>query len=85
MSKKSAVVSREESQLDPYPYVYMKNDGSCRELLDEEKRYLEEEFYPADGDRPYIKFRKSSRTPDGHLSGFIKRSICNKKWWQIWK
>ena len=56
-----------------FPYVYVNNDGSARELTAEEQEYLRTEFHPADGGRPYIKLRYGSRTPDGRLRGFLRR------------
>lgn len=92
---KFAVVNRDEAKQKSYPYVYVKNDGSFRELHKEEKEYLEEKFYPADGDRPYIKSGYYSKTPDGDLSGFLRRSklpkdikpgevALSKPWWKLW-
>jgi hypothetical protein len=69
-----AVVSRNESLKDPYPYVYVNDDGSWRELQDYEKSYLEERFHPCDGARPYVKFRFYSKTAEGRLCGFLRRS-----------
>ena len=94
-SNKFAVVNRDEAEQNPYPYVYIKNDGSYRELHEEEKEYLEEEFHPADGDRPYVKSGYYSKTPDGDLSGFLQRSKLpkdmkigdvapSKPWWKLW-
>jgi len=56
-----------------FPYVYVNDDGSARELTAEEQQYLRTEFHPADGGRPYVKSRYGSRTPDGRLSGFLPR------------
>ena len=74
MTKKYAVVSWGEAQAIPYPYVYVKEDGTFRELDAQERQYLEQEFSPFDGARPYVKFRFSSRTPNGYLHGFLHRS-----------
>ena len=93
---KFAVVDEKEAKLDPYPYVHVEDDGSFRELYDHEKKYLEEKFYPTDGNRPYVKLRYKSKTPDGRLRGFCSRKKLPKglvsgekpiprKWWQIWK
>ncbi|WP_459211402.1 hypothetical protein [Aquimarina rhabdastrellae] len=62
-----------------FEYVYVENDGSVRELLREEREYLEEEFEPADGARPYVKSRYKSKTPDGKIGGFIARNRVPKK------
>jgi hypothetical protein len=56
-----------------FEYVYVNQDGSVRELSPNEQAYLEEEFSPFDGARPYIK--SSYESPDGwgSMSGFIPR------------
>ena len=56
-----------------FEYVYVKDDGSVRELDKSEEVYLREEFHPNDGARPYIKFSYKELTPDGKISGFIAR------------
>lgn len=61
-----------------FEYVHVEEDGSVRELTREEKGYLKEEFAPSDGARPYIKFRYSSKTPDGKLWGFLARKKVPK-------
>jgi hypothetical protein len=58
----------------PFPYVYVNDDGSVQELHVEDMEYLETEFHPCDGGRPYIKQGYDARTPDGHLRGFLARS-----------
>lgn len=55
-------------------FVYMNDDGSTRELLPDEAEYLATAFHPADGGRPYIKAAATTRTPDGRLGGFLRRS-----------
>lgn len=74
-----SVVSEKDAQMFPYPYVYIEDSGEFRELFPDERRYLEERFYPADGGRPYVKRRYSSKTPDGKIGGFLKRSKLPKK------
>jgi hypothetical protein len=68
-----ALVSKDE-KTDPYPYVYIENDGSFRELSSDERQYLQEAFHPGDGGRPYVKASYRSRTPTGRLGGFLRRS-----------
>mgnify|MGYP001076049131 CR=1 FL=1 len=70
-----AVVSYGEAQADPYPYVWVNDDGSYRELETSERRYLEQAFSPFDGARPYVKSGYASRTPGGHLRGYLRRSL----------
>jgi hypothetical protein len=62
-----------------FKYVYVDNDGSVRELDKGEQDYLQEEFHPNDGARPYIKTNYWQRTPDKKLHGFLKRSRV--PWW----
>lgn len=62
-----------------FPYIYVEIDGSIRELDNEEKDYLNQEFHPNDGGRPYIKRNYYQQTPDNKINGFLKRSkIPNK-------
>jgi hypothetical protein len=94
-SREFAVVNSDEARIDPYPYVYVEDIGTYRELDTEDKKYLEEKFHPADGNRPYVKISFYSKTPDGKLSGFLKRSKLPKglmsgeiappkPWWRLW-
>jgi hypothetical protein len=56
-----------------FHYVYINDDGSARELDNDEKEYLNAKFHGADGARPYIKFRYESLTPDGRIGGYLER------------
>jgi hypothetical protein len=49
---------------DCFEYVYIQNDGSVRELDYDEVEYLNTEFSPANGNRPYIKLSYKSLTTD---------------------
>lgn len=69
-----AVVSDKEAKTVPYPYVYVNDDGSVRELHQEERIYLETPFHPADGARPYIKSSYNQKDGWGNLAGFCRRS-----------
>lgn len=62
-----------------FEFVYVENDGVVRELDEEEQAYLSEKFYPADGNRPYIKTRYRQLSPDGKISGFIRRVRIPKR------
>jgi hypothetical protein len=53
--------------------VYVNEDGSLRELTDAEKTYVDTEFSPLDGARPYIKSRYFDRTASG-IQGYLPRS-----------
>ena len=69
-----AIVKKDRSIVDPYPYVYVNADGGARELHQGERDYLETRFQPGDGNRPYIKSGYSKRNGWGELAGFLKRS-----------
>lgn len=56
-----------------FPYVYVENEGTVRELDEEEQEYLNEKFHPNDGARPYIKSHYDQLTPDGKLHGYLPR------------
>jgi hypothetical protein len=74
-----AVVSGDEMGADPYPYVYVNEDGSARELQKRERQYLETPFLGPDGGRPYVKWRYRQKNGWGDVSGFLKRSRLPKK------
>jgi len=54
-------------------YMYVEDDGSARELAPAELEHLNTEFDGADGNRPYIKRRYSSLTPDHRMRGYLLR------------
>lgn len=56
-----------------FEFVYVEDDGSARELDDDEQVYLKTEFHGGDGNRPYIKLRYESLTPDGKMRGYLPR------------
>lgn len=60
-------------------YVYVELNGTVRELDSNEQDYLQEEFHPNDGARPYIKSNYWQKTPDGKIHGFLKR--IRVPWW----
>lgn len=62
-----------------FRYVYVNNDGSVRELNYDEQQYLNEEFSPADGGRPYTKSRYRELTADNKMHGYILRRRLPKK------
>lgn len=53
--------------------VWIDDDGSARELTDAEKIYVDKDFSPFDGARPYIKPRYEQRNALGELRGFLQR------------
>jgi hypothetical protein len=54
--------------------VYVNEDGSVRELTEAERTYVETEFSPLDGARPYIKLRYADRNGWGRIEGFLPRA-----------
>ena len=56
-----------------YRYIWVEHDGSAREVTEDEREYLETEFLPGDGARPYIKMRYEALDGWGNLSGFLQR------------
>jgi hypothetical protein len=54
-------------------FIYVNEDGTARELTSDEMEYLNTEFLPTDGSRPYCKNRYKDRTPDGKIHGFLLR------------
>lgn len=69
-----ALVNKDVPPGTPFPYVYVEDDGSARELDEKERQYLRTPFNPTDGARPYVKSRYGERTPDGKLHGYLHRS-----------
>jgi hypothetical protein len=53
--------------------VYVNEDGSVRELTEAEKKYVDTEFSPLDGARPYVKSRYLDRTAWG-IQGYLPRT-----------
>jgi hypothetical protein len=54
--------------------VYINEDGSARELTEADKIYVDTEFSPLDGARPYIKSDYSQRTALGEIRGYLLRA-----------
>jgi len=54
--------------------VYINDDGSARELTEADKKYVDTEFSPLDGARPYIKSHYSQRTALGEIRGYLPRT-----------
>jgi hypothetical protein len=54
--------------------VYISDDGSARELTEADKKYIDTEFSPLDGARPYIKSHYSQRTASGEIRGYLPRT-----------
>ena len=56
-----------------FDYVFVEDDGTARALSAEEEEQLEMVVLPGDEAHPYIKSRYESLTPDGKLSGYLRR------------
>jgi hypothetical protein len=69
-----AIVSGNESDVEPFPYVYVKEDGTARELHESEREYLRTPFFGADGARPYVKWRYTQKDGWGEVKGFLRRT-----------
>ena len=54
--------------------VWINADGAARELTAAEERYVDTEFSPFDGSRPFIKATYEQRNGWGELSGFLQRT-----------
>lgn len=57
-----------------FRYVYVNADGTARELHQNERQFLETEFLPGDGGRPYIKSSYPEKDGWGAISGYLERS-----------
>ena len=68
------VVDTAAASIEPYPYVFVENDGRVRELHSEERKYLETPFSPFDGGRPYTKEDYESRDGWKSIKGFCPRA-----------
>lgn len=62
-----------QKEKDKFEFVYVENGGTIRELDNTEIEYLQTEFEPFDGARPYIKSDYKQLTPDKKISGFLHR------------
>lgn len=67
-----------KSEKEKFEFVYVENDGTVRELDNDEIEYLETELEPSDGARPYIKSNYDQLTPDKKILGFLHRSKVPK-------
>ena len=74
LSRLLRILGRKRDQI--CGFVMVNDDGSVRELTNEEREYVEDDHLPGDG--PYIK--KSYRSLDGwgNISGFILRKRLPK-------
>lgn len=56
-----------------FRYVRINEDGSARELDEDEMDYLNTDFEGGDSGRPYIKENYRFLTPDGKMHGYLWR------------
>ncbi|SNR14185.1 hypothetical protein [Tenacibaculum jejuense] len=63
-----------QKEKDKFEFVYVESDGTIRELDNTDIEYLQTEFEPFDGARPYIKSDYKQLTPDKKISGFLHRN-----------
>ena len=68
-----------KSDKEKFEFIYVENDGTVRELDNDEIDYLQTEFEPTDGARPYIKSSYEQLTPDKKILGFLHRSKVPKE------
>ncbi|GGW61059.1 hypothetical protein DFQ11_102599 [Winogradskyella epiphytica] len=68
-----------KSGKEKFKYVYVENDGTVRELNKDEIEYLQTEFEPTDGARPYVKNSYNQLTPNKKILGFLHRSKVLKE------
>jgi len=68
------IVSPAEAQINPYPYIRVNDDGTARELHPDERRYLEAEYAPGDGNLPWTKRSYDTRDGWGKLGGYMERA-----------
>lgn len=54
--------------------IWIDGNGAARELTDAEKAYVDAEFSPFDGARPFIKTRYRDHNGWGELSGYLPRT-----------
>jgi hypothetical protein len=58
--------------------IWINADGSARELSEAEKDYVDTDFSPFDGARPYIKSHYEQPNGWGELSGYLQRQQLPK-------
>ena len=54
-------------------FIYVREDGTARELIPDEVVHLNTDYKGADGARPYIKSTYGQLTPDGKIWGYLSR------------
>src|ERR1700751_2389895 len=59
--------------------VSINDDGSDRELTEGDKKYVDTDFAPFDGARPYVKPTYHSRNGWGEIKGYLERDKLPKE------
>ncbi len=70
----SPIVSSLEASVHPYPYVFVAEDGTIRELTPDERELLQTPAIPPSGPYAQLKSRYDERTATGDFAGFCLRS-----------
>ena len=70
----AVIVSEDEAKTVPYPFVFVEDDGTVRELHAGERKHLEAPFHPADGSRPHVKNSFEQKNTVGSMKGYCLRS-----------
>lgn len=73
-----SIVSANDAKLNPYPYVYVNEDGSVRELHVSERAELETPYSPLDSGQPYVKNSYEQRDGRKKLCGYCPRTRIPK-------
>lgn len=68
------VLVSENAIKEPYPYVFVEENGSVRELHTRERSFFETPMEPTDGSMPYIKNFYNYRNRFGVFSGYCLRT-----------
>jgi len=67
-------VSKAEASSSPYPFVFVNEDETIRELHSTEREYMETAFYPGDGNLPHPKKTLQEKNGWGEIRGVCFRS-----------
>jgi hypothetical protein len=54
--------------------IWINEDGSARELTEADKAYVDTNFSPFDGARPYVKAQYAQLNGWGRLNGYLSRT-----------
>ena len=68
------VLVSENTIKEPYPYVFVEENGTVRELHFRERMFFETPMEPTDGSMPYIKKFYNYRNSFGIFSGYCLRT-----------